>query len=231
MLHLRERLWRSFHDVCKKHCLLEDGDRVLVGLSGGKDSLLLVELLGRQARIYVPKIKVTAVHIRVKERNYQSDTSYLERFCNNAGVEYIVRDTCIAGEEKKDTCFLCSWYRRKALLETARETGCNKIALGHNQDDVLHTLLLNMIYEGRFDTISPALALDKMPITLIRPLWSIKELDIQQYALFSGYALPPKLCPFEKHSKRNEMKPLLEQIAQLNPNVRSSLLHALQRKK
>jgi tRNA(Ile)-lysidine synthase TilS/MesJ len=208
---------------------LADGDHVLVGLSGGKDSLALVELLGRQARIYVPRIRVTAVHVRVEGRNYRSDLSYLQSFCREAGVPLLVRDTAIRGEERKDPCFLCSWYRRKALFEVARELGCNKIAFGHHRDDVLETLLLNLVYEGRFSTIEPSLPLDKMPIALIRPLWCTDEDDLCRYALLAGYRRQEVLCPFERHSRRHDMTALLRQLQMLNPEVRSSLLHALTR--
>jgi len=227
----QEKMWKRlngrFHEVCATHQLLEDGDRVLIGLSGGKDSLLLTELLGAQARIYVPKIRVTAVHVRVEGRNYLSDVSYLEEFCREAGVELIVRDTRIEGEEKKDACFLCSWYRRKVLLDMAGEMNCNKIALGHHRDDVLHTLLMNLIYEGRCESIMPKLQLDKMPIQFIRPLWGIDEKDIQTYAALRDYQKQVHLCPFEKVTARNEAANLLKQLEIMNPHVRSSLIHAL----
>jgi len=227
----QEKMWKRlnsrFHDLCATHHLLEDGDSVLIGLSGGKDSLLLTELFGAQARIYVPKIRVTAVHVRVRGRNYQSDLTYLEDFCQQCGVELLVKDTRIVGEEKKDACFLCSWYRRKALLDTAQELGCNKIAMGHHRDDVLQTLLMNLIYEGRCESIPPKLQLDKMPIQFIRPLWGIDEKDIMEYAQLCNYQKQVHLCPFEKVTARHEVAQLLQQLETMNPNVRSSLIHAL----
>ena len=225
---LQERLWRTFHKACQRYALLQDGDHVLVALSGGKDSLLLTEMLGRQARIHVPHIRVTAVHVRVQERNYLSDLSYLERFCNECGVEFVVRDTAIVGEEKKDPCFLCSWYRRKALLEAAQELDCNRIALGHHRDDVLHTLLMNLIFQGSFASMPALLPLDKMPIAYIRPLCLTDEADIARYAELRGYEKQKKLCPFEKASSRTQAKELLQQLETLNPDVRSSLWNAME---
>jgi len=222
-----KRLNRRFHDVCATHQLLEDGDHVLIGLSGGKDSLLLTELMGAQARIHVPKIRVTAVHVRVEERNYQSDLTYLENFCQQCGVELLVQDTRIEGEEKKDACFLCSWYRRKALLDIAQKLGCNKIALGHHKDDVLQTLLMNLIYEGRCESITPKLQLDKMPIQFIRPLWEVDEKDISEYATLRSYQKQVHRCPFEKVTARHEAAQLLKQLEAMNPNVRSSLIHSI----
>ena len=232
-------IWRLFHKACQQYNLLVDGDKVLIGLSGGKDSLLLTELLGRQAQIYKPRISVEAVHVRVKERNYLSDLTYLQSFCDTAMVPFTVLDTEItdpshlgdltAQRPPKDPCFLCSWYRRKALLNYAQEKGFNKIAFGHHQDDVLHTLLMNMIYEGRFTSIEPALKLDKMPLTLIRPLWLIKEELIRSYADEIGYHKQLKLCPYEHVTSRTDARKLLTRLEQLNPDVRSSLIHALNR--
>lgn len=222
------KLMKRFHEACQKYRLLEDGDRILIGLSGGKDSLVLTELLGRQAQIFVPKIEVQAVHIRVKERQYQTDTHYLETICQEAGVPLIVKDTQIVGEEKKDPCFLCSWYRRKALLETASELGYNKIALGHHRDDVVETLMMNLIFQGSFSSIPPRLDLEKMPISWIRPLCLIDEKDIAEYAQLRQYEKQIILCPFEKVSARQKAKELIKELEAWNPNIRSSIWNAME---
>lgn len=228
---LSKHLFRQFHQACQQYGLLADGDKVLIGLSGGKDSLLLTELLGRQARIFVPRIEVTAVHIRVRERNYQSDLTYLESFCREAGVPFVVRDTEIKTPEEareKDPCFVCAWYRRKALLELAQELGCNKIALGHHRDDILHTLLMNLTFQGSFATMPPLLKLDKMPLAHIRPLCLIDEKDIVRYAELRGYQKQMRLCPFEHASSRTEVRQLFAELEKLNPDIRSSLWNAMQ---
>ena len=245
---LRNRLTKRFHKACADYGLIADGDHVLVGLSGGKDSLALVEFLGKRAQVYVPRFKVTAVHVRVKERDYHSDLSYLEDFCARVRVPFVVRDTEIAskassledaasgyslevkGKETKEKhpCFLCSWYRRKALFDVAQELGCNKIALGHHKDDLVETLLMNLIFQGSVATIPPLLQMDKMPIQMIRPLCLIEEKDIQQYANLSGYEKQVKLCPLEKVSNRAEVKHLLAQLEALNPNVRDSIWGAME---
>jgi tRNA(Ile)-lysidine synthase TilS/MesJ len=243
---LRNRLTKRFHKACADYGLIADGDHILVGLSGGKDSLALVEFLGKRAQVYVPRFKVTAVHVRVKERDYHSDLSYLEDFCARVRVPFVVRDTEIGEEARGDEargerrevkgketkakhpCFLCSWYRRKALFDVAQELGCNKIALGHHKDDLVETLLMNLIFQGSVATIPPLLQMDKMPIQMIRPLCLIEEKDIQQYANLSGYEKPVKLCPLEKVSNRAEVKQLLAQLEALNPNVRDSIWGAME---
>lgn len=235
---LRTRLTKRFHKACADYTLLADGDHVLIGLSGGKDSLLLTELLGRRAKIYKPKFSVTALHVRVKERDYHTDVTYLERFCAEAGVPLIVRDTEI-GETTTDRvgstvqhacsnpCFLCSWYRRKMLFNTAQELGCNKIAFGHHRDDIAETLLMNLIYQGAFATMPPILQMDKMPLQIIRPLCLIDETDISRYAVLSSYEKQTKLCPYEHISSREKVKDLLSQIKALNPEAIDSIYGAL----
>ena len=231
-----EHLTRQFHKACADYSLIEDGDHILIGLSGGKDSLLLTELLGRRSKIYKPRFTVTALHVRVKERDYQTDLSYLEHFCQEASVPLIVRDTEIGGPRDLDVstsrnlnnpCFLCSWYRRKALFNTAQELGCNKIAFGHHRDDVLETMLMNLIYQGAFATMPPMLHLDKMPIRIIRPLCLIDEADIKAYAEQQGYQKQAKLCPFEHVSSRDKVKGLLAQIKALNPEAPDCMYGAL----
>ncbi|MBR1473501.1 MAG: adenine nucleotide alpha hydrolase family protein [Paludibacteraceae bacterium] len=232
-----ERLTKRFHKACADYGLIADGDHILIGLSGGKDSLLLTELLGRRAQIYVPRFRVTALHVRVKERDYHSDLSYLQRFCDEAKVPLLVRDVSIPDtppqKEKGKTreidnpCFLCSWFRRKELFNTAQEIGCNKIAFGHHRDDIAQTLLMNLIFQGAYATMPPILQMDKMPLQLIRPLCLIDEADIITYAAMRNYQKQTKLCPFEHVSSREKVKTLLEQIKALNPEALDSIYGAL----
>ena len=231
LIRLRSRITKRFHKACADYGLIADGDHILIGLSGGKDSLALVELLGKRAQVFVPRFRVTAVHVRVKERDYHSDLTYLEDFCARLGVPFVVKDTEIVGEAKgkeKHPCFLCSWYRRKVLFDVAQELGCNKIALGHHMDDLVETLLMNLIFQGSIGTIPPLLQMEKMPIEMIRPLCLIEEKDIQRYAELSQYAKQTKLCPLEKVSNRAEVKELLKQLEGLNPNVRDSIYGAME---
>ena len=228
---LQSRLTKRFHKACADYSLIEDGDHILIGLSGGKDSLALVELLGRRAQIFVPRFRVTAVHVRVRERAYLTDISYLQSFCDEFRVPLVVRDTEIGKEDgSKDPCFLCSWYRRKVLFDTAAAIGCNKIAFGHHKDDIVETLLMNLIFDGKFSTIYPKLQMDKMPLQLIRPLCLIEEKDLARYAVLRGYEPQKQACPFEKASARTEVKQLVTQLEQLNPNVRDSIWGAVARR-
>lgn len=232
---LQIKLTKRFHKACAEYGLIAEGDHILIGLSGGKDSLALVELLGKRAQIFVPHFHVTALHVRVRERAYLSDFQAMETFCKAYHVPLLVKDTEIGDiprdentEKTKDPCFLCSWYRRKVLFDTAQELGCNKIALGHHKDDIVETLVMNLIYQGAFATMPPQLQMEKMPLQVIRPLCLQEEKDLHRYAELCNYPRQTKLCPFEKNSSRTKVKELLVALEQLNPNVRDSLWGALE---
>lgn len=233
---METKIVRLFHKACADYGLIEDGDHILVGLSGGKDSLALVELLGARSKIYKPRFSVTALHVRVKERDYHSDISYLERFCEEAGVPLLVRDVEIGeprdlaistSRQLDNPCFLCSWYRRKTLFNVAQEIGCNKIALGHHRDDLIETMLMNLIYQGSFATMPPMLQLDKMPLRIIRPLCLIDEALLIAHAEEKAYEKQTVLCPYEHVSSREKAKELLAHIKAMNPEAMDSMYGAM----
>ena len=214
----------------RDYALIGEGDHVLVGLSGGKDSLALVELLGRRMRVYAPRFRATAVHVSVEHIPYRADLDFLRRHAASAGMELVHRTVCYdpATDHRKSPCFLCSWHRRKALFETARELGCTKIALGHHLDDVVETLLLNMLFQGTTGTMPPRLQMDKFDMTLIRPLCLVPERDLEALAALRGYPQQEARCPYEHDSSRQRVKALLRQLEQWNPAVRRSLWAAME---
>ena len=235
---LEHRLKERFVKAMATYHLIEDDDRILVGLSGGKDSLLLTELLANRAKIDHPRFSVEALHVRMENIQYETDTSYLQQFCDEQGVKLHLRTTRFEiGEEtvndardarrQKQPCFLCSWMRRKEMFNLAQELGCNKIALGHHQDDMLHTALMNLTFQGRFDTMPARLKMRKMPLTMIRPLCLIEEADIKAYAEMKGYQKQKKICPYETNSHRTDIKRLYDEIEQMNPEARYSIWRAL----
>ena len=238
---LEKRLNERFVKAMATYHLIEDDDRILVGLSGGKDSLLLLELLAKRSRIDHPRFKVEALHVRMENIHYETDTSYLQSFCDDLGVPLHVRTTrfetdVISSEvemtskdkrRQKQPCFLCSWMRRKEMFNLAQELGCNKIALGHHQDDLIHTALMNLTFQGRFDTMPALLRMRKMPLSIIRPLCMIEEKDIKTYAELLGYQKQKKLCPYETDSHRSDIKRLYDAIEQINPEARYSIWRAL----
>jgi tRNA(Ile)-lysidine synthase TilS/MesJ len=234
---LEKRLKERFVKAMATYHLIEDDDRILVGLSGGKDSLLLTELLARRSRIQHPRFTVEALHVRMENIHYETDTSYLQGFCDALGIRLHVRTTSFEigspadardARRQKQPCFLCSWQRRKQLFNLAQELGCNKIALGHHQDDLIHTALMNLTYQARFATMPARLKMRKMPLTIIRPLCLIPEADIKAYAEMQGYQKQQKLCPYETDSHRTDIKRIYEQLEQMNPEARYSIWGALE---
>ena len=239
---LEKRLNERFVKAMATYHLIEDDDRILVGLSGGKDSLLLLELLAKRAKILHPRFSIEALHVRMENIHYETDSSYLQGFCDNLGIRLHVRTTKFELESienlaslesrqrlrrQKQPCFLCSWMRRKELFNLAQELGCNKIALGHHQDDLIHTALMNLTFQGRFDTMPASLKMRKMPLTIIRPLCMIEEKDIKAYTEMRDYQKQTKLCPYETDSHRTEIKGLYDRIEQINPEARFSIWRAL----
>jgi tRNA(Ile)-lysidine synthase TilS/MesJ len=256
---LEKRLKERFIKAMATYHLIEDDDHILVGLSGGKDSLLLLEFLAKRAKIDHPRFSVEALHVRMENIHYETDTSYLQAFCDDLGVPLHVKTTrfvissavekspsVISTEQserrdlsttlemtskdrrrQKQPCFLCSWMRRKEMFNLAQELGCNKIALGHHQDDLIHTALMNLTFQGRFDTMPASLRMRKMPLTIIRPLCMMEESDIKAYAEMQGYQKQVKRCPYETDSHRTEIKGLFDAIEQINPEARFSIWRAL----
>lgn len=205
--------------------LIRDGDKILVGLSGGKDSMALLELLALRSRIYKPRFSVIAVHVQMSNIEYKSDTAYLEEFSRSLGVPFYTYTTSFdpSTDTRKSPCFLCSWNRRKALFTVAKEHGCNKIALGHHMDDILETLLMNMTFQGAISTMPPALVMRKFDMTIIRPMCLLHESDLIEMARIRGYHKQIKNCPYEKDSHRSDMKEVLRRLEEMNPEARYSL--------
>ena len=226
---LHHKLKKQFQKALTDFNMLSDDDRVLVGVSGGKDSLCLLELPAERSKIIKPHFQVEALHIRMSNIHYETDAEYLKHFSQQLGVPMHIETINFEMREgnNKPACFLCSWHRRKKLFEYAKEHKFNKIALGHHQDDIIHTTLLNEFFQGSFATMPAVLKFKHIPITIIRPLCMEKEIDIVQYASLRSYMPQIKSCPFEKDSNREQMRNIFNKIEKINPEARYSMWHAL----
>lgn len=231
-MNVEQRLQRRFRKALRDYRLIENGDKILVGLSGGKDSLCLLEFLARQSKVFRPDFSVEALHVRMENIQYESDATYLQHFCDTLGVRFHLITTRFETKESpkkaKPACFLCSWQRRKQLFNLAQELGCNKIALGHHQDDIIHTALMNLTFQGSFSTMPVLLRMKKMPLTIIRPLCLCEEADIKEYAEQRGYEKQLKLCPYEHKTNRTTIHELFERMQQMNAEARYSIWNALE---
>jgi len=228
---LERKLISRFQKAIVHYHLIDDDDRILVALSGGKDSLFLLEMLARRMRVHRPAIHVEAIHIRMENIAYESDAGYLENFAKQFGIKLHLITTSFDVREgnKKPPCFLCSWNRRKQIFNFAQEHGFNKIALGHHMDDILHTTLMNEFFQGSFSSMPVKLEMRKMPLTLIRPLALCQEEDIRSYAQLHNYQKQKKLCPYETDTHRADIRKIFQQIEDINPEARYSLWQALER--
>ena len=228
---LHSKILRCFREGVKEFQLVTPSDSILIGLSGGKDSLALLDFMGDMLRRSNNGFTLHALHVRMKGVDYQTDTNYLREQCERNKINFHERLVSFESDrnEKRTPCFLCSWNRRKTLFEVAQELGCNKIALGHHQDDILHTALMNLSYSGSFSTMPCKLKMQKMPLTIIRPLCKVREALLKEWAVVAEYQPLVKLCPHERASKRTEVSELFEQLEVQNPEFRASLWNALQK--
>lgn len=224
---IKSRLQKAIYD----YGLIEDNDKVLVGLSGGKDSLCLVDLLAKRMKILKPRFTVEALHIRMGNIKYESDATYLKDFCESRGVPFHIVTTGFNADTdtRKSPCFLCSWNRRKQLFTTAQALGCNKIALGHHQDDIIHTTMMNLFFQGSFSTMPVKLRMRKMPLTIIRPLCLQRESDLRLYADNNLFKKQKKLCPYETDSHRSDMRDVFNKIEAMTQEARYSVWNALEK--
>lgn len=217
--------------ACEDFHLIEDGDIVAVGVSGGKDSLLLLYALSLYRKFAPQCFEVKGLTLTMGLEPF--DTSKVAALCEKLGVEYIVRPTEIGRiifEERheKNPCSLCAKMRRGALNDLAKECGCNKVALGHHRDDALETLLLCLLHEGRIHTFHPKSYLSKADLTVIRPMVYLPEKHIIHVAREMQLPIIPSPCPANGATEREEMKYLLDSLCKLYPNAREMMLSALQ---
>ncbi len=211
--------------------MIAPGDRIAAGVSGGKDSLLLLEALALYRRFSGKDFELRACMVTLGLEPF--DTSGIEERCARLGVPLTIRKTEIAKvifdiRHETNPCALCAKMRRGVLTDLARELGCGKLALGHHREDVLETLLMSLIFEGRIHTFHPVTYLSRSEITVIRPLVYVPEKHIIHMKKVLDLPVVENPCPADRHTRRQEMKELLAALAKKYPNVRELMLSALQ---
>lgn len=223
-----QRIRRHFDRGCVRYRLLQDGDHILVALSGGRDSLLLTRLLAQRARIHRPQLHVAAAHVVMDGIPYETDAAYLQQYCQSMGVElHILHAHYDPGQAADTPCVICARHRRRTLMLWAQTHGYNKVALGHHQDDILVTWLMNITHEGNTGTMMPSLQMEHYDVTLIRPLCLVQQAWIAQWAQEHDVVRQRRLCPYERTTRRTAVTALLRQIEAMNPEARYSMWHAM----
>lgn len=228
MKHILGRVRRAVED----YNMIEEGDKIAVALSGGKDSITLLKAL-KTLQIFYPKY-FELIAISVNPGFEYFDEAFLQNICNSVGVplfieRYDIKDIIFNDRKEKNPCSLCANLRRGILNSAATRENCNKLALGHNQDDVLETFLMNFFYAGNLSTFGPVNHMSRSNITAIRPLIYVTEKDTKNFIKRSGLSAMPKVCPMDGNSTREDMKNLIYSLSNKLPYIRSNMLGAIER--
>ncbi len=230
MSFVAKELKRLAGKAIHQHQMIKDGDHVLVAVSGGKDSMVLLWLLRERIRRIPIEYQITAVHI---DPGFGFNSgSQMESFFIHHGFKYKVLRTDIGlkahgPENKENPCFLCSRLRRKLLFQLASDFRCNKIAFGHNKDDLIETLFLNIFYGASISTMLPVQQLFNGTLSIIRPLYLLDENVVQRYADYMELPIIDLGCPSSVSTKREEIKTMLKIFYRSNKKIKGNIFHAL----
>lgn len=210
-----QRLLSYVRRAVQDYDMIQDGDKIAVGISGGKDSLTLLMTLKGLQRFYPKKFELEAITVSLGFEGM--DFSPIQKFCDELGVHYSIVDTQIGeiifdARKEKNPCALCSKMRKGALNNKVEELGCNKIALGHNRDDVIETFFMSLFYEGRIHCFSPYTFLSKKKIASIRPLIYVPEKDVVGFARKQGLSIVKNKCKADGNTKREEIKNFMKNM-------------------
>ncbi|MFI3201415.1 MAG: ATP-binding protein [Eubacteriales bacterium] len=212
--------------------MIQEGDYIAIGISGGKDSLALLHAMKGLMRFYPKNFTIHAITIDLGFQNL--DLKAIQAMCEELDVPYTVIETEIAKivfDDRKESnpCSLCAKMRKGALNESIKRLGCNKVAYGHHKDDVVETMLLSLLFEGRFHSFSPNTYLDRTDLTVIRPFLYMNESDVIGYVKKYNLPVVKSPCPVDGHTKREYAKNLLKELNTTNPGAKERMFTAITR--
>ena len=227
-----QRILSYMRKAIEEYNMIEENDKIAVCLSGGNDSITLLHAFKALQRFYPKKFELIAISINPGFEFF--DTTLLQNLCDNLEIPLFIEKTHAKEivfdiRKEKNPCSLCANLRRGAINSVAVREGCNKIALGHNQDDVLETFLLNLFYTGSIGTFSPVSHMDRTGITLIRPLVYTPEKETKRFVKKNNLTVMPKVCPMDGTSKREDMRLMIFSLQKNIPMIRANLFGAIQR--
>lgn len=211
--------------------LIEPNDRVVVGLSGGKDSYSLLDILANVQKRVPFKFDLEAVHINIENIPYDKQYEQMQIFCNklNVKLNIIQIEVDLEKDLKLSNCFKCSWNRRTELFKYTNRNNFNKLALGHNLDDAVETLLLNMFYNAEISSIPYKVEMFNNKFQIIRPLLETQKQFIEEYAKLIEAPLENKTCPFAKESKRQDVREMINSLEKTNKDFKKNIFRSMKK--
>lgn len=221
-----QKLYSYLRQAIDKYEMIEEGDRIAIGVSGGKDSLALLQGLSGLCKFYPKKFEVVAVTVDLGYEGF--DCTYISNMCEQLGVEYYVVHTQINEMLTTGQCSLCARLRKGAFNQKIKELGCNKFAYAHNMDDVIETLMLSLIYEGRFSTFWPVTHYEDTNLILIRPMIFVPKSNVVGFCNKYNIDTIKNPCPYEKQTERFYVRGLIKQIEEHAPGTKNRIMTAIQ---
>ena len=230
-----QKLLSYMRSACQQYEMIKDGDRIAVGVSGGKDSMALLAAMADLRLFYPQKFELVAITLDPRFGGEDADYSAVEDFCKEREIEYIIKRTQLAEvifdiRKESNPCSLCARMRRGALHDAAKAAGCNKIALGHHLDDVAETFIMNLFNGGTLDCFMPVTYLSRKDIYMIRPMIFARESDCARVVRKGNLPIVKSKCPADGTTERQEVKEFLNSLEKKYGNVREKILGAMQRK-
>lgn len=228
-----QKLLSLVRAAAEKYNMIENGDKIAVCVSGGKDSVALLKCMAELRRFYPKSFDICAVTLDPCFFGKESDYSAIEKLCAENAIKYTVKRTDLYNvifetRKEKNPCSLCARMRRGLLHDTAKELGCNKIALGHHMDDAAETFLMNLFSGGRAECFSPVSYLSRKDLYMIRPLIFAYESDIERVVKKENLPIVKSNCPADENTHREEMKMLIAQLEKKYPALRQKIIGAMQ---
>ena len=214
--------------------MIQDGDKIAVGVSGGKDSVMLLKALCDLKRFYPADFEIVAITLDMRFDNQDGDFTPVQKLCDEYGIEYVIQKTDLYEiifniRKEESPCSLCSRMRRGILHDTAKQLGCNKIALGHHLDDAAETFMMNLLIESRIGCFAPVTYLSRRDITMIRPLIYVRETAVEQAVERLNLPVIESKCPANEKTKREDSKILLQKLSEEYGDVPERIIGAMQR--
>ncbi len=215
--------------------MIENHDKILIGISGGKDSLTLVDVLHQKQKVVPIDFELFTAWIDFGFNKDQQNINEIKKYIESLGLQFYYIKKTLPETDKKFSCFWCSWNRRKELFLLADKLSCNKVALGHNLDDIVVTFLMNLFYHGEISTMPPKLKMFNGEIVLIRPLIYVTAQETQKYVEYKNLPLVENNCPYytsdEKFQRRKYLTDLVNQLEKFWPNIKINIFKSLKRVK